>query len=103
MEAKKKQKRTYPEQMKRSALDLVKKTGRSGSDVARELGIKAGILNRWRREEAREGNGTRAFPGQGIPRDEEMAKLKRENDELREANDILKKAVAIFSVKGNRK
>lgn len=103
MEAKKKQKRTYPEQMKRNALELVRTTGRSGSAVAQELGIKAGILNRWRREEAQEGNGTRAFSGQGIPRDEEVARLKRENDELREANDILKKAVAIFSVKGNRK
>jgi transposase-like protein len=31
-----------------------------------------------------------------------MARLQKENAELREANDILKKAVAIFSLQGPR-
>jgi len=98
-----KQKRSYPEELKRNALELLRTSGKTGSAVARDLGIEPGILNRWRREAEQEGNGKRAFPGQGVPRDEEVARLKRENDELREANEILKKAVAIFSVKGNRR
>ena len=43
----------------------------------------------------------KAFTGQGVP-DEEVARLRRENLDLRETNEILKKAVAIFSVKENR-
>jgi transposase len=95
--------RTYPEELKRNALELLKASGKSAAAVARDLGIEPGLLNRWRREQAAEGNGTRAFTGQGVPRDEEMARLRREVDDLREANEILKKAVAIFSVKENRR
>lgn len=95
--------RTYPEELKRDALELLKTSEKSAAAVARDLGIPAGLLNRWRREAAREGNGVRAFTGQGMPRDEEMARLLREVADLREANEILKKAVAIFSVKENRR
>jgi len=83
--------RTYPEELKRNALELLRTSGKSAGAVARDLGIPSGLLNRWRREEAREGNGAKAFTGQGIPRDEEMAKLRREVADLREANEILKK------------
>ncbi len=40
-----------------------------------------------------------AFPGKGKLKacDEEIRKLKRENERLRRERDILKKAVAIFS------
>ncbi len=41
--------------------------------MARDLGIDPGLLNRWRREAAREGNGFTAFTGHGVPRDEEMS------------------------------
>ena len=38
-----------------------------------------------------------AFPGKGNPRDEELARLRRENAKLKKERDILKKAVGIFS------
>ena len=97
------QRRSYPEELKRNALELLRTSGKSAAAVARDLGIDSGLLNRWRREESREGNGMKAFTGQGVPRDEEMASLRREVEELRETNEILKKAVAIFSVKGDRR
>jgi len=91
-------KRTYTEEFKRSSLERLQQTGKSGAEVARELGIGAGELNRWRRAAENEKNGEgRAFPGKGIPRDEELTRLQRENRDLKEANEILKKAVAIFS------
>ena len=40
---------------------------------------------------------TRAFPGNGKPRDAELAELRKEVKNLREERDILRKAVAIFS------
>jgi transposase len=95
--------RSYPEELKRSALDLLRTSGKSAGAVARDLGINSGLLNRWRREEAQEGGSEKAFTGQGVPRDEEVARLRRENNDLREANQILKKAVAIFSVKDDRR
>lgn len=98
-----KQRRTYPEEMKRNALELIESSGKSATAVAKDLGIDPGLLNRWRREARREGNGKKAFTGHGNPRDEEMVKLLREVEDLRETNEILKKAVAIFSVKGKQK
>ena len=97
------QRRTYPAELKRDALEMLKTSGKSTATVARDLGIDSGLLNRWRREEAQEGNGKKAFPGQGIPRDEELVNLRKEVADLRETNEILKKVVAIFSVKENRK
>ena len=44
---------------------------------ARDLGIGANLLTRWRR--ALEAEGANAFPGKGVARDEEMARLKRDN------------------------
>ena len=95
--------RMYPEELKRNALELLRTSGKSAAAMARDLGIDSGLLSRWRREEAREGNGTKAFSGQGVAREKEIAKLRREVEDLREANEILKKAVAIFSIKEGRK
>ena len=70
-------------------------------EVARELGIRADRLREWiaqaqgqgrRRATAREaaGVGDRS-------QDEEVRQLRRENAQLREERDILKKAAAFFA------
>jgi transposase len=97
------QRRTYPAELKRSALEMVRTSEKSIAAVARDLSIDPGLLARWRHEEAQEAGGKRAFTRQGVPRNEELAQLRKENADLRETNEILKKAVAIFSVKDNRK
>jgi transposase len=97
------QRRVYPAELKRDALAMLRSSGKSAAAVARDLGIDSGVLNRWRREEAQEGSGKKAFPGQGNPRDEELCTLRKEVADLRETNEILKKAVAIFSVKEHEK
>jgi transposase len=97
------QRRVYPTELKRNALQMLKTSGKSTASVARDLGIDSGLLNRWKREEAQEDSWKKAFPGQGNPRDEELFNLQKEIADLRETNEILKKAVAIFSVKENRK
>lgn len=92
------QRRKYPEELKRSALEMLASSGKSAAAVARDLGIDAGLLNRWRREAAQEPEGKKAFTGQGNVRDEELNRLRKEVADLRETNEILKKAVAIFSL-----
>ncbi|MDR2101832.1 MAG: hypothetical protein LBP43_04610 [Treponema sp.] len=41
------------------------------------------------------GTGLPPFPGHGRPRDEELARLRKETKALREAKEILKKAIEL--------
>jgi transposase len=65
------------------------------AQVARDLGLDGNLVSRWKKE-AQE-NGQRAFPGPGHPQEEELSRLRRENEVLRQERDILKKVVSIFS------
>jgi transposase len=95
----KKGKRRFTKEFKEDAVRLVVEGGRKASEVARDLGIEANMLHRWKREMRTGGN--EAFPGKGnlSSRDEEIRRLKRENEDIKEERDILKKALAIFSKK----
>ena len=55
------------------------------------------MLRRWKQQ--LQENGKKAFPGKGNPRDEELDRIQRENRRLKEENEILKKAVGIFSTR----
>ena len=83
--------RTYTAEFKCQALDLLASSGKTASAVAKDLGFNSSNLTRWRREAAEEGSGHKAFTGHGMPRDEELDKLRRENADLRVTNEILKK------------
>ncbi len=78
-------------------LEAVRAAERAGNvaQTARDLGIKAALLHRWKRELA--GDGPRAFPGNGSPRDEEFVRLRRENRRLKDELSIVKKALGIVS------
>lgn len=88
----------YSSEFKREAVRLVTASGLSLAQVARDLGLNDNLISRWKKEA--EHNGERAFPGQGHPQDEELARLKRENEVLRQEREILKKAISIFSQTG---
>ena len=90
--------RTFTEEFKREAAQLALDRD-NVSAVARDLGVCDSVLHRWKRDLQREseGNIKRAFPGRGNPQDEEMAKLQRELARVKMENEILKKAVGIFS------
>ena len=97
--------RKYNKEFKESAIELYQSHSeeKTAKEVADELGISPENLRRWIREnEEGETNNVRVFPGQGNPRDEEVARLKKENADLRETNEILKKAMAFFVVKNPR-
>ncbi len=86
--------KSYTEEFKREAVALVERTG-NRSQVARELGVHAGLLKKW--QDKLNSNPDRPFPGKGNPQDIEMHRLKKENARLKEEVEILKKAVGIFS------
>jgi transposase len=90
------QRRTFTEAFKRDAVRLAKERGNT-SAVARDLGIHESLLSKWKQR--LQAAPERPFPGQGNPQDAELAQLKRENARLKEENEILKKAVGIFTVR----
>jgi transposase len=95
--------RTYTKEYKESALELYHSSGKSAKEVADELGIPRENICRWLQESGKAELGNiRVFPGLGNPGDEEAAQLKKEAADLRETNEILKKAMAYFVVKNPR-
>jgi transposase-like protein len=85
----------YTKEFKLDAVRLLEAGTKAGHEIERDLGIGSGQIYRWRKQLAVDGE--RAFPGNGKSRDEELAALRKENKELREERDILRKATAIFS------
>ncbi|GLV53178.1 transposase [Dictyobacter sp. S3.2.2.5] len=81
----------YDKTFKQEAVRLVQTHEKSQRQVAEYLGIAMSTLSRWCSELAT--NGERAFVGSGNlqPEAEEMRRLRRENEMLRQERDILKK------------
>lgn len=71
--------------------------GRRLAEVARELGVHATVLRRWKDQVAVDADS--AFPGNGRRREleDELQRLRRENAQLRAERDFLKKAAAFFA------
>jgi len=67
------------------------------AEMSREIGISENTLYTWMKR-YRE-NRDKPFVGSGrvLPENEEMVRLRRENKDLREENEILKKAAAYFA------
>jgi len=86
--------RKFDADFKHGAVQLVVETGRPIAQVARELGINEGTLGNWcAGERRRRENGNAA-----LSQDEraELARLRRENSELRMQRDVLKRSVALW-------
>ena len=89
--------RSYTPEFKAEAVKLVTEEGYSLAEAARSLGIHETLLRSWK--QALEQQGDQAFPGHGKlpPFEEEMRRLRAENQRLRAERDILKKATALFA------
>jgi transposase len=89
--------RTYTPEFKVEAVKLVIEKGYSVAEAARSLGIHDTLLRSWK--QALEAQGDQAFPGLGKlpPFEEELRRLRAENQRLRAERDILKKATALFA------
>ena len=88
------QPKTYTEEFKREAVRLAKERGNI-AQTARDLGVSDTSILYWKKQ--LEETPERPFPGNGNPRDVELAQLQRENARLKEENEILKKAMGIFT------
>ena len=82
--------RRFSPEFKAEAVRLVQSTDASLATMAQQLGVGKSTLVRWV-------NGSR--PAAGLAEDErsELARLRRENLQLKMERDILKKATAFFA------
>jgi transposase len=86
--------RKFDEDFKAGAVRLVFETGKPIAQVARELGVNEGTLGNWVVKARRDRDGGNA----ALTEDEraELARLRRENSELRMQRDVLKRSVALW-------
>lgn len=89
------QRKKYSDEFKREAVGLTRLPGTSVSQVARDVGIRANQLHRWRRE--LDVAGKKAFPGAGTARDQELLALKLELARVKKERDFLRDAAAFFA------
>jgi transposase len=87
--------KSYTAEFKQEAVALITQGGRSMAQVARDLDLNHNMLSRWKTE--LEAKGEQAFRGKGHAESDEVERLRRELETVRQERDILKKAVGIFS------
>ena len=96
--------RSFTDEYKRPAVDLVASSGRSIGSVAKELGLRDSVLRRWveQRGAGREPTAASRRPSTqaALPsadQSAEISRLQQENERLRTERYILKKPIAIFA------
>ena len=92
------ERRTFTEEFKREAVRLTETSGRTIAQVADDLGLGLSTLSRWRRR-YREAD---LLSGPHEDTTKELARLRKENELLRQERDLLKKATAFFARETSR-
>jgi transposase len=89
--------KSFPAEFKREAVRLLETAQKSSADLARELGVRRNQLYKWKEQLGKRGAG--AFPGsgRGSASSDEVSRLRKELEKVKEERDILKKAAAYFA------
>ena len=77
-------------------VEASRQPGRSVGEVAKSLDLGEGLLRRWREEFDSEGASAFAWSGKPSVLEDEVRRLRAENERLRMEREILKKATAFF-------
>lgn len=85
----------FTAEFKREAVGLLRSSGKPVTVAARELDVPRNRLYKWTADADQ--HGAEAFGGSGKRPNDEMAKLRRGVQRLKEENEILKKAAAYFA------
>jgi transposase len=90
----------FDDDYKREIVRLVDELSKSPTQVAEDIGVAPQTIRAWVRKFGKDGSD--AFPGKGRlhPADEELRQIKKTIKDLEEENEILKKAMAIFTKGG---
>ena len=87
---------SYSSQFKQDAVKLAVESDQSVAQTARDLGVNANSLYTWIKKYHHQESSTNKGSGETHPYDE-LKRLRRENAQLKEERDILKKAAAYFA------
>ncbi|MFI6731031.1 transposase [Streptomyces sp. R-74717] len=91
----------YTAELQRDAIALVDSTGRTVSEIARELGVSPESLRNWYRQ-------AKADRGEGRPGElttaerEELKRLRRQNAEQAKTIEVLRKAAVFLAKESDR-
>ncbi|MGW7386353.1 transposase [Streptomyces sp. NPDC054794] len=91
----------YTAEFKRDAIALVDSTGRTVTEVARELGVSPESLRNWYRQ-------AKVDQGEGRPGEltsaerEELKRLRKQNAEQAKTIEVLRKAAVFFAKESDR-
>lgn len=84
--------KSYSEEFKREAVRLLLTRGeRPVAEVAKGLGVSSSQLYQWQRRYS--DVAATAVNGRGESKDQELARLRRENSILRKEKEVLKKSI----------
>ena len=90
----KRSRRSFTEEYRRNAVSMVEEQGYATAAAARELGIHENLLRAWRKKY---GRAAEESSGLSESEQDELSRLRKENQRLRMERDILKKATAFFA------
>ena len=90
--------RSFTEDFKRESVRLTQTSGRTIEQVADDLGIGRSTLTRWKRKY----HEAELLSGPHDDVEKELARLRKENELLRQERDLLKKATAFFARETSR-
>ena len=92
----------YPAEFRRQMVELVQ-AGRTPAQLAREFSCSAQTISTWVAQAAADsGKPGRVKDALSSAERDELARLRRENRQLKMERDILAKATAWFAVKGDK-
>jgi transposase len=92
---KRKERRRFPKEFKAEAVRQSEREGVTARQVAEELGISDKLLYKWRRELLKAPE--ESVSGDQAALQDEVKRLRRENERLLEERAILKKAIRYFA------
>lgn len=87
--------RKFSPEFKQEAVALTRQPGVSCRQVALDIGINPNMLSLWMR--GMDMGPSNAFTGAGSPRDQEVARLKRELAQVKKERDFLRDAATYFA------
>lgn len=88
----------FTKEFKQEAVRLLSQADKPAAEIALQLGIRRNQLYKWREEIEKKGGAAFSGPGRKpLDQENEVSRLRRELETVKEERDILKKAAAYFA------